>query len=216
MKHISILVADDHSVVRYGLCSILNSVENFKVVAEAQNGSETIALYKEHRPDVCFIDITMPDLNGIETCRNIKKMYPNARIIIMTIHLSEDYLNEVLSAGASGYMLKNAGKQEIIDNIGKVMNGEKVFSKAVSDLMAESFLKKHEAPEQRPVAEALTKREKEILKLIIEGKTNQAIGEQLFISPRTVETHRANLMHKLGVKNTAALVRKAIKHDLFK
>ncbi len=214
MSNIRILVADDHSVVRYGLTTILNSVKNFSVVAEASSGGDALELYKAHKPDVCFLDISMPDMDGIETSTSILAFDPNAKIIIMTIHLSEEYLNKVLAAGASGYMLKSSGKVEIIENISKVLDGERVFSKAVSELLTRSFLNRHETNGKASVGELLTKREREILKHITEGKTNQAIADQLYISPRTVETHRANLMQKLQVKNTAALVRKALRENM--
>ncbi len=211
MDDIRILVADDHSVVRYGLTTIFNSVPKITVVAEASSGVDAFELYKAQRPDICFLDITMPDMDGIETCRSILGFDPNAKVIIMTIHLSKEYLNKVLAAGAHGYMLKNSSKQEILENIQKVMKGERVFSKAVSELMAKSFMDTHDSGN---IGNLLTKREKEILRYITDGQTNQAIGEQLFISPRTVETHRANLMQKLQVKNTAALVRKALRENI--
>lgn len=211
MEDIRVLVADDHSVVRYGLTTILNSVANITVVAEASSGADAFELYKAQRPDICFLDITMPDLDGIETCRSILELDPNAKVIIMTIHLSKEYLNKVLAAGAHGYMLKNSSKQEILENIQKVMNGERVFSKAVSELMTKSFMDTHDSGN---IGNLLTRREKEILRYITDGQTNQAIAEQLFISPRTVETHRANLMQKLQVKNTAALVRKVLRENI--
>jgi DNA-binding NarL/FixJ family response regulator len=211
MDQIKILVADDHSVVRFGLTTILGSVPNYTVVAEASTGNEALELYKQHQPDVCFLDITMPGMDGIATCRSIVEHDSSAKVIIMTVHLTRDYLNDVLAAGASGYMLKNSGKQEIIDNINLVLEGERVFSKSVSELMAKSFMASRDQIDQESV---LTRREKEILKLITDGETNQSIAGKLFISPRTVETHRANLMHKLKVKNTAALVRKALRENI--
>ncbi|AXJ02540.1 two component transcriptional regulator, LuxR family [Cyclonatronum proteinivorum] len=214
MSVITILVADDHSVVRLGLTSILNSVPTFKVVAEASSGIEAVDLYKEFKPDVCLLDITMPELDGIDACREILKEDADARIIMMTIHLDEKYLNEVLEAGALGYMLKSSGKDEIINNIHRVLNNERVFSKAVSDMITTSFLSRNRKTEAPKAASKLTKREKEILGYIVDGKTNQEIAEVLSISPRTVETHRSNLMHKMGVKNTAALVKKALAEDM--
>lgn len=214
MSVVTILVADDHSVVRLGLTSILNSVPTFKVIAEACSGSEAVELYKMHQPDVCFLDITMPELNGIDACREITALNPEARIIMMTIHLDEYYLNKVLEAGASGYMLKSAGKDEIIENIHKVLNNERVFSKAVSDMITTSFLERNKKEEDSKAVSKLTRREKEILKHIVDGQTNQEIAETLSISPRTVETHRSNLMHKMGVKNIAALVKKTLAGDI--
>lgn len=214
MSVITILVADDHSVVRLGLTSILNSVPTFKVVAEASSGREAVDLYQQFKPDVCFLDITMPELDGIDACREILAINEEARIIMMTIHLDENYLNEVLEAGASGYMLKSSGKDEIIDNIHRVLNNERVFSKAVSDMITTSFLQRNRKQEDPKSVSNLTRREKEILKYIVDGKTNQEVAETLNISPRTVETHRSNLMHKMGVKNIAALVKKALADNI--
>ncbi|MCC5933729.1 MAG: response regulator transcription factor [Candidatus Cyclonatronum sp.] len=214
MSVITLLVADDHSVVRLGLTSILNSVSTFKVVAEASSGREAVELYQQFRPDVCFLDITMPELDGIDACREILKFDEDARIIMMTIHLDEKYLNEVLEAGAYGYMLKSSGKDEIIENIHRVLNNERVFSKAVSDMITTSFLQRNRKSDDPKPLSRLTRREKEILKYIVDGKTNQEIAEILSISPRTVETHRSNLMQKMGVKNIAALVKKALAENL--
>lgn len=211
MNNTKILVADDHSLVRYGLCSILNSEDNFDVVAEASTGREAMALFKEHKPELCFLDITMPDKSGIEACKEMLQIRPDTKVIIMTIHLTEEYLNQVLGAGAQGYLLKSASREDIIASAHKVLKGQRVFSEDVSELMTQSFLNKKEESSDENLFSRLTPRENEILSHIIDGKTNQVIAKHLYISPRTVETHRANLMHKLGVKNTAALVRKAIK-----
>lgn len=214
MINTKILVADDHSLVRHGLCSILNSEEQFDVVAEASTGRETMALFKEYLPELCFLDITMPDKSGIDACKEMLEIKPDTKVIIMTIHLTEEYLNQVLGAGAQGYLLKSASRDDIIASAHKVMRGQRVFSEDVSELMTQSFLNKKEETSDERVFSRLTPRENEILGHIIDGKTNQVIAKHLYISPRTVETHRANLMHKLGVKNTAALVRKAIKMRL--
>lgn len=214
MINTKILVADDHSLVRHGLCSILNSEEQFDVVAEASTGRETMALFKEYLPELCFLDITMPDKSGIDACKEMLQIKPDTKVIIMTIHLTEEYLNQVLGAGAQGYLLKSASRDDIIASAHKVMRGQRVFSEDVSELMTQSFLNKKEETSDERVFSRLTPRENEILGHIIDGKTNQVIAKHLYISPRTVETHRANLMHKLGVKNTAALVRKAIKMRL--
>lgn len=214
MKKTKILVADDHSLVRHGLSSILNSVEDFEVVAEATTGREALAFFEQHKPDISFLDITMPDTNGIDTCKEMLKIDPDTKVVIMTIHLTEEYLNQVLAAGAHGYLMKSATKDEIVTNTRKVLKGQRVFSDDVSELMTKSFISKSQTLKDEARAARLTKREAEILSHIIDGKTNQRIAEHLFISPRTVETHRANLMHKLGVNNTAALVRKAVKMEL--
>lgn len=215
MSNITILVADDHSLVRYGLCSILNSTPGMEVVGEASEGHQAVELFNQHWPHVTFLDIGMPGLDGIETCRQIRKINPEALVIIMTMHLNEKYLNQALSVGASGYMLKTANKDDLINSIHRVLKGEKVFSAAVTELLNLSFIKgRSGAADGKELLSRLTKRERQILQMISEGLTNFEISEQLFISQRTVESHRANILKKLNVKNTAALVRMAMEFNL--
>jgi DNA-binding NarL/FixJ family response regulator len=215
MSNITILVADDHSLVRYGLCSILNSTPGMEVIGEASEGHQAVDLFNQHWPHVTFLDIGMPGLDGIETCRQIRKINPEALVIIMTMHLNEKYLNQALSVGASGYMLKTANKDDLINSIHRVLKGEKVFSAAVTELLNLSFIKgRSGAADGKELLSRLTKRERQILQMISEGLTNFEISEQLFISQRTVESHRANILKKLNVKNTAALVRMAMEFNL--
>lgn len=212
---INVLLADDHNIVRYGISSILNTSPDINIVAEASDGSEAVSLFEQHKPDVCIIDISMPVMNGLEATRQILRTSPGAKIIIMTMHLNEEYLNQVLSTGATGYLLKNTNKTDLINSIRRVYNGEKVFSTSVSELMTQSYIrqsKKQDGGTRSDNRIKLTRRENEILKLIAEGQTSQAIAAKLFISPRTVDTHRANLMQKLNVKNSAALVRYAVEN----
>jgi DNA-binding NarL/FixJ family response regulator len=212
---INVLLADDHNIVRYGISSILNTSPDINIVAEASDGSEAVSLFEQHKPDVCIIDISMPVMNGLEATRQILRRAPGAKIIIMTMHLNEEYLNQVLSAGATGYLLKNTNKTDLINSIRRVYNGEKVFSTSVSELMTQSYIRQSKKQDGGTLTGnriQLTRRENEILKLIAEGQTSQAIAARLFISPRTVDTHRANLMQKLNAKNSAALVRYAVEN----
>ncbi len=210
------MVVDDHDIVRYGICSVLKSSPDIEVVGEASNGVQAVDQFNNLRPDVVLLDISMPEMNGIETTRTIVKNHSNARVLILTMHLNEEYLNQVLSAGASGYILKNTEIGELLNAIRTVAQGKQIFSTPISTLMTEKYVrsaqfnldsKDHDAP-------GLTKRETEILQKIADGKTSQEIAEILFISPRTVDTHRANLIQKLGVKNSAGLVRYAIENQL--
>jgi DNA-binding NarL/FixJ family response regulator len=210
------MVVDDHDIVRYGICSVLKSSPDIEVVGEASNGVQAVDQFNDLRPDVVLLDISMPEMNGIETTRTIVKNHSNARVLILTMHLNEEYLNQVLSAGASGYILKNTEIGELLNAIRTVAQGKQIFSTPISTLMTEKYVrsaqfnldsKDHDAP-------GLTKRETEILQKIADGKTSQEIAEILFISPRTVDTHRANLIQKLGVKNSAGLVRYAIENQL--
>ncbi len=213
---IKVLVADDHDIVRYGICSMINSSNDIEVVCEVGNGKEAIEQFREGRPDICIIDITMPEKNGIETTHNILEIDPDAKILILTMHINENYLNQVLNAGASGYLLKNSARGELLGSIRNVYNGNKAFSRAISKLMTERYvrnLQQSYSPDQ-PGTVHLTNREKEILKLIAEGYTSHEISKILFISPRTVDTHRSNLMQKLEIKNTAGLVRYAFENNM--
>ncbi|MEX0928768.1 MAG: response regulator transcription factor [Balneolales bacterium] len=208
MDPIKVIIADDHYLVRYGIRSAIEKAEDITVVGEAGSGKEAIELFEELNPDVSVIDITMPNLNGIETTRSIIKMDPGAKIMILSMHINEEYLNQVLNAGAIGYLFKNCDKQELIEGVRSVATGEKVFSKKISELMTARYVNQH----NDATGTILTPREKEILELISQGNTSQQIAGLLIISPRTVETHRTNLMRKLEIRNTAGLVRYAIEN----
>lgn len=216
MSKIRVLVADDHDIVRFGICSVINSSSDLEVVGEANTGPDTLSKFKSLKPDVTLIDVTMPELNGIETSREIVKIDQKACILILTMHLNEEYLNQALNAGALGYLLKNSDISELIEGVRNVAKGKQVFSGPISKLMTEKYIRsaqygKQAIPPQQP---KLTRREKEILINIADGKTSQEIADTLFISPRTVDTHRANLIQKLEVKNSAGLVRYAIENDI--
>ncbi|MEX0778568.1 MAG: response regulator transcription factor [Balneolales bacterium] len=206
MKPINVLIADDHYLVRYGICSALEKADDITVVGEAGSGKEAIELYEELKPDVSLIDISMPNLNGIETTRSIIESDPDAKILILSMHVNEKYLNQVLNAGALGYLFKDCNSRELVEGVRNVAEGNKVFSRRISELMTERYLNYN----SDEAGTDLTPREKEILELISQGFTSQKIAEKLIISPRTVETHRTNLMRKLEIRNTAGLVRYAI------
>jgi DNA-binding NarL/FixJ family response regulator len=209
---IRVLVADDHEIVRYGICSSLRECDSISVVAEASSGQEALEAYQAERPDVAVIDISMPQKDGISTTQSILEYDPDARILILTMYADEDYINRGLQAGALGYVLKNTNRDTLQKAIETIAQGDSFFSSDVSTMMAKNYARlKRNNNEGQP---DLTKRETEILKLIADGFTSQQIADHLHISPRTVDTHRSNLMQKLKVKNTAALVRYAITNDL--
>lgn len=217
MESIRVLLADDHDIVRFGISSVLQTAEDIEVVAEAASGAQTIERYKQVQPDVSIIDITMPHMNGIETSEKILEYDPDAKILILTMHMNENYLNQVLRIGVLGYLLKNSAKKELLEGVRKVAERQNVFSESISHMMAEHYVNQTRNDQfEQEQSVSITSREQEILKLIAEGLTSQEIADKLYISVRTVDTHRANLMQKLKLKNTAALVRYAFKHGYTK
>jgi DNA-binding NarL/FixJ family response regulator len=220
MKKTRIIIADDHSVVRSGLRLLLQSSPDFAVVAEAEDGEEAVTLVDRHKPDVVIMDISMPKMNGIEATGMMRQNDPDLKIIILTVHEDEEYVYQMLRAGASGYVLKSAGKKEIFAAIESALSGERFFSPGISKLIIEGFIKRDKEQLQDQIQthskQQLTKREIEVLQFIAQGLTNRKIAEALFLSIRTINTHRTNLMQKLDIHDTARLVRYAIETGLVK
>lgn len=216
MKPIRILIADDHSVVRSGLRTLLQRTTGFSVVAEAEDGEEAVRLAREHKPDVAILDISMPRLNGVEATRLIKQADPSIKVLILTIHESEEYVWQVIRAGANGYVLKNADRADLRAAVRSVFEGHRFFSPTVSDLIVGEFERRaHDDVATTPRSrEPLTERETEVLRFVAQGMTNKEIAEKLALSIRTVNTHRTNLMRKLDLHDTAGLVRYAIQAGL--
>ena len=216
MKKIKILFADDHAIVRDGLRSLFNSDPQFIIVGEAVDGIEAIKLVSKYKPNVAILDISMPNLNGIEATSIIKKNNPEIKILILTIHENEEYVQEMILAGADGYVVKNAEKQEIFDGVRAVVNNETFFSSTVSKVLINGLIKRTRQNElgQQDANNKLTKREIEILRFIAESMTSKEIAEKLFISLSTVNSHRMNIMKKINVHDTASLVKYAIQTKL--
>ncbi|HLE32001.1 MAG TPA: response regulator transcription factor [Bacteroidota bacterium] len=212
MDPIKILLADDHALIRTGIKNLLEGHSEFKVVGEASDGDEALQKAKSLSPDVVIIDISMPKLSGIEATRQIVKRHPSTRVLVLTMHENAEYVYQIFKAGAGGYILKNAGKEELIDAIRSVADGKRFVGRHVSELMISEYMKKADERDGSAGQTALTSREREILELIAQGLNNQQIGERLFISPRTVDTHRTNIMQKLHVHDAANLVRYALEH----
>jgi len=216
LPRIKILIADDHDVVRSGLRVLLQTDPEFAVVAEASDGDQAIRLVSEKNPDVILMDISMPGLDGIEATKRILQRHPDAKVVILSVHEGEEYVHQILTAGARGYVLKNAGKKEIIHAVRAALSGEPFFSPGISRLIVDGFLRRGAGPSSsEPPSRAvsdnrLTKREIEILEYIARGFTNREIAEKLFLSVRTINTHRTNIMQKLDVHDTAGLTRHAI------
>lgn len=214
---ITVLIVDDHKIIRDGIKSLLEDAPNIQIVGEASNGLEAIEFFKKQPTDIVIMDIRMPEMGGIETTKFLTDNYPGVKILALTMHDEEAFISKMLHAGASGYLLKNVGKEEFITAIHKIYKGENYFSLDVATKMMTKFMSSKPVEDDEAVEDddlQLTKREIEVIKLIAEGLTSQDIADKLFISPRTVDTHRRNLLQKLNVKNTAELIKYAIKHNI--
>ena len=216
MENIRVLLADDHPLARKGVAALLKTRKGFVVVGEAEDGAEAVQKTGELSPDVVVLDAMMPNMSGLEATKIIREKYPDVRVLILTGYENEEHLYQIIEAGAAGYVLKTAGVEELANAISSVAKGGKLFSSGVSQLMVEGYLRRAKEGQQQKnqEEEPLTKREKEILKFVAEGWTNQMISDKLFISPRTVDTHRTNLMRKLNLHDVASLVRYAMDHGI--
>lgn len=208
---IRIIVTDDHGLLRAGMRTLLDQQTDFEVVGEAENGAQAVELVKRLQPDVVLMDISMPDMDGLEAMKKILANDPNARVLLVTVHEDTGLMREAIHIGAAGYILKRAVESELIDAIHAVLKGEIYIHPA----MTRGLLEQANQPvENSTRAETLTVREVEVLKLVAEGYTNRHIAELLHISIRTVETHRANLMAKLGISSRVELVRYATQRGM--
>lgn len=203
MKNIRLILVDDHQIVLDGLKALLDDLDGFDCVATAENGQKALDLLQVFEVDVVLMDIDMPVMNGMEATRRIKKHHPKVKVISLTQHSERGMVRQLLDCGSDGYLLKNIAQDELADAIRKVNNGENVFSSEVALSLAGKAVEKN----SNGVEVELTERELEILALIAEGLSSKQIGEKLFISPRTVDTHRTNLMNKLEIHNIAGLIR---------
>jgi DNA-binding NarL/FixJ family response regulator len=208
-KKIKLFIADDHQILLDGLLTMFKGVDKIDVVATASNGEEVLRDLVSLEVDVLLMDIQMPVKDGYATAKVVKEKYPKIRIIILSMHNEKIYIERMYSAGIHGYLLKSAGKEEIIQAIEKVSNGEKYFSSEVTA----AILDQKTNSSTSITSSELTKREREILSHIASGLTNPEIADKLFLSPATIKTHRKNIMRKLDVNNTASLVKYALEHS---
>jgi len=215
MDKTRVLLVEDHTIVRKGLRSLLDKETGIKVVEEAEDGREAILKAEELHPDVVVMDIAMPGLNGLEATRQIKKRFPDIKIIILTMHANEEYILQSLKAGASGYLIKKAAPVELISAINAVHKGNSFLSPSISRMVIDEYIRRSkEISEGEEGFERLTVREREVLQLIAEGRKTREIAELLYISIKTVETHRAHIMNKLDIHSTAELTRYAIRKGI--
>ncbi len=213
-EKIRVLLVDDHTILRAGLRMMLNAQADIEVVGEASDGEQGRDEAKRLHPHVALMDISMPNMNGIEATRQIKKALPEVRVLVLTMHENEGYLFQCLRAGASGYILKEAADTELLSAIRIVQSGRIYLSPAAQSMMVGDYLQRVRAGEERDSYNDLTEREREILKLVAEGYTNNQIAEKLVISPKTVDTHRTHVMDKLNLHSRAELVKFAMRRGL--
>jgi two-component system response regulator DegU len=216
MEKIKIVLADDHILVRKGIKAMLESEEDLNVIGEAGNGKEALEVAQGLHPDILVLDIRMPEMTGLEAAARLSEVSPTTKALILSMHDSEEYVLQALDAGAYGYLLKDTDKSEFVKALRQIHAGNKYFSGAVSNVLAnrlldtKSFIKNPKVDDQYH----LTKREREILRMVINGAPNKEIADSLGKSVRTVETHRFNIMKKIGVNNAIDMVNKAVKENL--
>jgi DNA-binding NarL/FixJ family response regulator len=211
MSDTRVLLADDHGIVRKGLRFVLESEPGIVVVAEASNGREAVRLCEELKPDIAIVDIAMPQLNGIEAVSLIAKASPKTQSVILSMHTDETYILRALSAGAKGYMLKDAVEDEILPAVRAILRGKSYFSPAIAKTLLEDYVRYLRQRGLEDSYDLLTDREKEVLQLLAEGRSNKDVANVLGLSVTTVETHRTNMMQKLGLHSTAEIVLYAVR-----
>lgn len=213
MANIKILLADDHKIVRDGIKLMLEPQAGIDVVAEAEDGSDVMSLLEEHVVDLVVMDINMPEKDGVTTTREVKEKYPDLKVLALTMSNDDLHIRQMIQAGASGYVMKSAGRNELKEAIHTIMDGRHYFSdEATQSIMMDLVKGKGKSSSPDPIH--ITERELEILELIVKEFTNQEIAEKLYISSRTVDAHRRNLLQKTGARNTAGLVKYAFQHNL--
>jgi RNA polymerase sigma factor (sigma-70 family) len=212
--NITVFIADDHAVVRDGLRFLLQAQPDIEVVGDATNGREAVRWVEELKPDVVIMDITMPELNGIEAAQKIGETCPSTRVIILSMHSTTEHIFRALQAGASGYLLKESAGIEVATAVRAVYAGDRYLSQKIADRVIDDYIRHRERSTAESPLESLSAREREILQLVVEGKSSTEIAEILILSPKTVETYRSRMMKKLGITDLPGLVKFAIQHGL--
>jgi DNA-binding NarL/FixJ family response regulator len=213
-QKIKVMIADDHAMFREGIRYILESDPQIQVVGESSNGRQAVKEAERIKPQVIIMDIAMPELNGIEATRQILQKNPSIKIIILTMHYTTEHIYQALQAGAKGFVIKEAAGKELIRSVWSVYTNHRYLSRQVDEMIINDYLFQRQNIAPRSPLESLSPREREILQMVVEGKTSAAIAEILFISAKTVETYRSRLMVKLGVKDRAGLIKFALEHGI--
>jgi RNA polymerase sigma factor (sigma-70 family) len=211
---ITVFLADDHAVVRDGLRVLLEAQPDIRVIGDAANGRETVRQVAQLNPDVAIVDIAMPDLNGIEATRAICEVCPSTQIIILSMHSTTEHIFQALQAGARGYLLKESAGIEVVNAVRAVRTGDRYLSQKISNRLVDDYVRQRQAAEVKSPLARLSPREREVLQLVVEGKSSAEIANTLSLSVKTVETYRSRLMHKLDISDLPGLVKFAIQHGL--
>lgn len=214
MEKIKIILVDDHRIFRDGLKSLLSEVDFIDVIGEASGGKELLEILKTLKPDLLIVDISMKDMSGIEVSKHIVTNYPDIKIMILSMHTNEEFVINAVKAGVNGYLSKDASKEELLEAIKITNQGGECYSKLVSDSFLKSYVKKYKTEHNLLENKTLTQRELEILKLASGGLSNKEIADKLFISIKTVDCHKNNIVQKLKLKNTAEMVLYAVKNKI--
>lgn len=214
MKEIRVVLVEDHSIVRAGFRSLLEERAGVRVIAEEADGRSAVETVAAAGPDLVLMDISLPELNGIEATRRILERQPRTRVLVLSVHADEEHVYRALEAGASGYLLKEADREELELAIRSVMKGDVYLSPGISDGVVQRYLNRGEEDLAMSPLERLTPRQREVLQLVAEGNTTKEIADKLELSPKTVETHRSDIMSRLGIRDVAGLVRFAVRTGL--
>ncbi|MDO9255995.1 MAG: response regulator transcription factor [Bacteroidales bacterium] len=216
MEKIKLILVDDHQLVRTGIANLLAGETGFEIIGEAADAKDLFELLRKSQPDITVLDIALPGMSGIEITKKLHNDYPGIRILILSMHTSEEFIFNAINSGARGYLPKNTSRKELIEAIYAIHRGEEFFAESISNVILKSYIKKAKSDSQEDEnnENLLSKREIEVLKLFAEGMTNQEIADKLFISIRTVESHKNHIMARLELKTTVDLVKFAIRNNI--
>ena len=216
MEKIKLILVDDHQLVRTGIANLLSGEASFEIIGEASESREMFDLLRQLQPDIAVLDIALPGMSGIEITKKLHNDYPGIRILILSMHTSEEFIFNAINSGARGYLPKNTSRRELIEAIYAIHRGEEYFAESISNVILKSYIKKAKSnsSDDENKENLLSKRELEVLKLFAEGMTNQEIANKLFISIRTVESHKNHIMARLELKTTVDLVKFAIRNNI--